>query len=37
MHPFANVSLGRLLATRHTVEIKDIAEQALQVIPATQA
>ena len=36
-HPVSNVSLGRLMATRCNVALKDIAEEILQVIPATQA
>ena len=37
MHPVANVSLGRLMATRRDVALIDIAEETLQVIPAAQA
>ncbi|MGB1830144.1 MAG: magnesium transporter, partial [Paracoccaceae bacterium] len=36
MHPVANVSLGRLMAARREVDLKEIAEETFQVIPATQ-
>ena len=36
MHPVANVSLGRLMAARREVDLKEISEETFQVIPATQ-
>ncbi|WP_428926071.1 magnesium transporter [Marinibacterium sp. SX1] len=36
MRPLANVTLGRLMASRRDVRLEDITEEAFRVIPVTQ-
>lgn len=36
MHPIGNVTLGRIMGSRRNVLLKDIVEEAFQVIPVTQ-